>query len=253
MRARLEARRRRQSGDLFIDYGWVKLLYSGDGDVQEIAYHLHQAEWHRHDMHVLRSLVGPGETAIDVGANLGFVTTMLAALVGRDGRVLSLEPSPITFAKLQKTIAANALSQVVACNLGAGAAPGTQILTQVNRNSGNGSILASGGGPSRAIRIERLDDIPQAWQTPVSFLKIDTEGYEPHVLTGARRLIEHNQPVIYMEMGGDYVASTLESIELLSEAGYDTDRVRAIDWSEVGNGSNYFFLPTPRASPAGPG
>jgi FkbM family methyltransferase len=216
--------------------------------VQEIAYHLHQAEWHRHDMHAFRSLVGPGETAIDVGANLGFVTAMLATLVGGDGRVVSLEPSPLTFAKLQKTIAANGLSQVVACNLGAGSAPGTQTLTQVNRSSGNGSILAAGSGPSQVIRIERLDDLPEAWETPVSFLKIDTEGYEPHVLRGARRLIEHSRPVIYMEMGGDYVDSTLESIELLSEAGYDTARVRAIDWSQVGNGSDYFFLPGPRAS-----
>src|ERR1700690_3891326 len=113
-RARLELRRRRSDGGLFIDYGWIRLLYSGDGDEQEVAYHLNQHSWREKDMVVFRSLLAPGGTAIDVGANLGFVTTMLASIVGPTGRVVSFDPSPAVFAKLEKTIAANGLSQVTA-------------------------------------------------------------------------------------------------------------------------------------------
>jgi FkbM family methyltransferase len=243
MRARLEYRRRRCSGELYVDYGWVRLLYSGDGDRQEIAYHLHQAEWHRHDMHAFRSLIAPGQTVVDVGANMGFVTAMLASLVGPDGRVVSLEPAPATFAKLQKTIAVNGLSQVVACNVAAGAGAATELLRQVNRSSGNGSLVAPTGERAVEIRVQALDDLPELRGTTVSLIKIDTEGYEPQVLTGARRLIERDRPVIYIEMGGDYVDSTLESIRLLSDAGYETAHVRSVDWSQVGNGSDYFFLP----------
>ncbi len=244
-RATLDARRRRVAGDLFIDYGWIKLLYSGDGDVQELDYHCNQARWHDKEMHVFRSLIAPGQTVIDVGANLGFMTTIFASLVGASGRVLSFEPSPAVFEKLEKTVAANGLSQVIAKRLGCGATPGTQRLQQVNRSSGNASIIGGADGASVEIRVVPLDDVPEVWMAEVSLLKIDTEGYEPQVLQGAQRLISENKPIIYLEMGGDYLASTLQSIEFLSEAGYETAHVRSIDWNRVGNGSDYFFLPRP--------
>lgn len=241
-RLQLDQRNRRSDGDLFVDYGWIRLLYSGDSDDQEIAYHLNQARWYEKDMHVFRSLLAPGQTAIDVGANMGVVTTMLASIVGPAGRVLALEPSPAVFEKLQKTIVANELHQVVPLNIGCGASPSIKRLNHVGGSSGNASIVGHGKSWTE-IRVERLDDVVEAWATPVSLLKIDTEGYEPEVLQGAERLIGEHRPTIYLEMGGDYPASTLRSIELLSDADYGTDHVRSVDWSTVGNGSDYFFFP----------
>lgn len=63
------------------------------------------------------------------------------------------------------------------------------------------------------------------------------------VLRGAERLVAEHRPIIYIEMGGDYVESTRESIAWLENAGYDTGHVRDIDWAAVGNGSDYFFWP----------
>jgi FkbM family methyltransferase len=242
-RIELDLRRRcAGSGDLFIDYGWIRLLYSGDRDEQEIAYHQRQACWHEQDMSIFRSLLAPGRTAIDVGANLGFTTTMLASVVGPAGRVLSFEPSPAVYAKLRKTVEANSLDQVITFNLACGASASMQTLHAVNRSSGNSSII--GEGPAaEAVEVVCLDDVKEVWESPVSLIKIDTEGYEPEVLTGARRLIEEQRPILYLEMGGDYLQSTRRSIELLSELGYGIDHVAQTDWSEVGNGSDFFFLP----------
>lgn len=241
-RAELDLRIRRADGDLFVDYGWIRLLYSGDSDSQEIAYHMNQERWYEKDMHVFRNLLAPGETAIDVGANMGFVTTMLASIVGPAGRVVSFEPSRTVFEKLRKTVAANGLEQVVPMNLGCGASSSVECLNEITSSSGNASIVGH-GNHSTAIRVERLDDIPEAWASSVALLKIDTEGYEPEVLRGAARLIETHRPIIYLEMGGDYLASTVQSIELLQHAGYGVDHVRSVDWVRVGNGSDYFFLP----------
>jgi FkbM family methyltransferase len=242
-RTELDLRARVHGVPFAIDYGWCRLPYSGDGDVQEIAYHLNQARWYEKDIHVFRSLIAPGQTAIDVGANSGFITLMLASLVGPQGRVLSFEPSPAVFAKLQNTIAVNGLSQVVAKNLGCGSTTSTARLSRVSNSTGNSSIVAAGTHPIY-VQIEPLDNIPEAWESPVALLKIDTEGYEPEVLRGAERLIAEHRPVIYLEMGGDYVESTLESIGYLARSGYDVEHVRSIDWTQVGNGSDYFFLPT---------
>ena len=241
-RAELELRRRRVSGDLFVDYGWIKLLYSGDADGQEVAYHLNQDHWHEKDLHVFRSLLAPGQTAIDVGANLGFITTILASIVGPTGRVISFEPSRVVFEKLLKTISANQLSQVVPLNYGCGSRSSVETLSMVSDSTGNASIVGT-GHDGIDIELRRLDDVPEVCASPVSLLKIDTEGYEPEVLEGARKLIEDHKPVIYLEMGGDYVESTHRSIRFLADAGYRTDHVEAVDWSEVGNGSDYFFIP----------
>ena len=228
-----------------MDYDWIRLLYSGDGDYQEIAYHRNQSQWHEKDLMVFRSLLAPGQTAIDVGANLGFVSTILASIVGREGRVLSFEPSPTVYPKLLKTIEANDLTQITPFNCGCGEVASTEVLHTVSKSSGNSSIVAPGEGTE--IKVVRLDDVDEAQETPVRLLKIDTEGYEPMVLRGAQRFIEKHRPTIYMEMGGDYVDSTLESIQLLEDAGYDTAAVRDIDWSQVANGSDYFFYSPRRA------
>lgn len=244
LRARLLLRKRLHPGDLFIDYGWIKLLYSGDSDAQEVAYHLHQAIWYEKSMQVFRSLLAPGQTAIDVGANSGFITAMFASLVGPEGRVLAFEPSGPVYEKLTKTIAANGLTQVVPFNFGCGAAASVERLHRVSKSSGNSSILGN-GGDSIDIRVERLDDIDEAWRDRTALLKVDTEGYEPQVLRGAERLIAEHRPIIYLEMGGAYVDSTLESIALLKDAGYGVDHVATLDWAAIGNGADYFFFPRP--------
>lgn len=241
-RVELELARRR--GRDFIDYGWIKLLYTGDGDLQEIYYHLDQARWYDKDLTIFRSLVAPGQTVIDVGANLGFVTTILASLVGPTGRVISFEPSPTIYRKLLRTIELNGLEQVIALNLGLGEEPDLLQLHEVSSSSGNSSLLGSASPASVDVRVLRLDEVPEARETRVSLLKIDTEGFEPFVLSGATQLIREDRPIIYLEMGGDYVESTLRSIRILDDLGYDTSHVASVDWSQFGNGSDFFFLPS---------
>lgn len=245
-RAELQARARLHGGQLVVDYGWGKLAYAVDGDGQEVAYYQNADRWHEKDQHVFRSLLAPGQTAIDVGANSGFITLILAQLVGSAGRVLSFEPSPIVFKKLERTIAVNQLQQVEPINLGCGSEVAVKQLNRVSDSTGNSSIVAPGSDPTE-IHIKPLDDVELVWEHPVSLLKIDTEGYEPEVLRGAKRLLAEQRPIVYLEMGGDYVDSTLQSIELLDEAGYGVDHVRQLDWTAIGNGSDFFFWPRPQA------
>jgi FkbM family methyltransferase len=234
--------RHKITGDFHIDYGWIRLPFSGDGDWQEVYYHQHQAEWREKDLMVFRSLVPPGSTVVDVGANMGFVTTILSGLVGSQGRVIAFEPSSRTFAKLQRTIRINGLSNVRAINAGCGASREMLELHDLGGSSGNASIVGEGTVRER-IEVVRLDDVPELNERPIALIKIDTEGFEPHVLEGARRLIAEHKPTLYLEMGGDFVDSTRRTIELLKELGYDVRHVEHLDWSLYGNGSDFFFRP----------
>jgi FkbM family methyltransferase len=246
-RARRELCKRRLDrlkGDrshVFVDYGWIRLLYTGDGDVQELDYHINCLAWYRQDLAVYRQYLGPGDTAVDVGANLGFVTTMLAEAVGKTGTVFSFEPAKATFAKLQLTIQENDLTQVRSYRAGCGSRPDTAALHRVSASSGNSSI--HGAGPAERIELVPLDSIVEIFEKGVRLVKIDTEGHEPEVLRGAENLIATRHPVIYTELGGGYTASTMAALDLLDQYGYETGHVRRVEWSDVGRGSDYVFLP----------
>src|SRR4051812_19690833 len=97
MHARLEREARRRGRPLFVDYGDIKLLYSGDGDLQEIHYHLNHREWWQHEMQVISPYVQDGDCVVDVGANVGFISVLLARLVGPGGQVHAFEPDPSSF------------------------------------------------------------------------------------------------------------------------------------------------------------
>jgi FkbM family methyltransferase len=237
-RAVLKVLHRRADGDLFVDYGWGSLIYTNDGDVQELLYHLHQADWYAKDMKAFRGLINRGDTVIDVGANMGFVTLMLASLVGSTGRVVALEPSPKTFRKLRQTVEKNGYADLVtALNLGCGSEAGTVTLHQVSGSSGNATVRGNIEGGEQ-INLTRLDDLDVSG---VDLIKIDTEGFEPQVLQGGEKLIADGRPIIYIELGGHYLDSTPEAVALLADFGYDTSQVRNVDWDSIGNGVDFIF------------
>ncbi|MCZ7590741.1 MAG: FkbM family methyltransferase [Kiritimatiellae bacterium] len=60
----------------------------------------------------VRQLVGPGNVVVDAGANVGYITALLAQWVGVDGRVHSFEPVPITSDLLRRSVAHLKLGQV---------------------------------------------------------------------------------------------------------------------------------------------
>jgi FkbM family methyltransferase len=56
---------------------------------------------------VLKRLVKSGDTALDIGANVGYMSLVLAKFVGKSGRVFSFEPDSKNFASLKRNLALN--------------------------------------------------------------------------------------------------------------------------------------------------
>jgi FkbM family methyltransferase len=86
---------------------------------------------------VVRAVLKPGMTFVDVGANWGYFTLLAAHLVGAEGRVLSLEPDPRLFQTLSSNLAMNRLDQVRALQLAAADAPGLLSLAGFDESQGN--------------------------------------------------------------------------------------------------------------------
>ncbi len=170
------------------------------------------------EMAILDLVVPRGREAIDVGANWGTYTARLANLATR---VTSLEPNPRLVRLLARTVPAN-------CNVieaAAGAEPGIATLhiprTGVRALDGLASLKGA------ATDVVDTVDVPvvalDAYaDRDIGFLKIDVEGFELEVLTGARRLIERQRPVILIEVEERHVKGAVARVAaVLASLGYE--------------------------------
>jgi FkbM family methyltransferase len=143
-----------------------------------------------------------GGNFIDIGANLGYFTCLLAKLAGPSGRVIAIEPEPANLALLKTNVAANGLEQVVKIfPVALGATEGTATLNLYkNSNRGRHSLLSTGSGEQVMVPLTTLDalvDKSLLSGAAIDFVKMDVEGYEPYVMQGAPQTLDR---VRYMNM-----------------------------------------------------
>ena len=142
--------------------------------------------------------VPPTGLSIDAGCNIG-LSTILLARCRPEATVIAIDPSPVNIAFLRKNLAANAITNVEVVEAALSDRPGTLNLHVSGAWSHIvGAAHLTPGLASVAVPVRTLDQLV-AGRGPVSFVKIDTEGHEPHVLVGGRAMIERDRPLMLME------------------------------------------------------
>jgi FkbM family methyltransferase len=146
--------------------------------------------------------VRPGMNVVDVGANFGYFTLLLADLVGETGTVLAVEPNPDAAASIRESIMLNgfaARTRVSACALGD--APGSALLFLPHHEPKNASIVDnadSPGGRTIETPVRTLDEL--AGDGPrIDLVKIDAEGSEPRIWAGMRNIVRRDRPRLLLE------------------------------------------------------
>ncbi len=178
---------------------------------------------------VVNRYVRPGDRALDVGANVGATVFLLAQRVGSTGRVDCFEPGPSFIARLRCNLALNPkLRELVHCHgVGLGDKPGTLNWAEDPHFPGNGYLTQKRG---IEVPVVLLDDYFSGKTDRIDFIKIDVEGMEFEVLSGARRLLEAHRPTIFYETLMDFEAYRKEKVrqraaDLLLGLGYRLYRV----------------------------
>ncbi len=151
----------------------------------------------------LRELIAQtGLHFIDVGANIGDWTLALKKLAGAGAKFAAYEPSRSAFVILKEQFASDPFVQIF--DSAVGDRPGTMTLLEES-NAGKGSTLVPGltriTGENRVVNVTTLDDEIERLGWPlVDCIKIDAEGYDFHVLRGAREALEsHSIAVVQFE------------------------------------------------------
>lgn len=155
-------------------------------------------EWAEDELQLLKPFLAPGDTVVDIGANIGTHTLGFAEFVGASGRVIAFEPQRLIYQCLCANLALNNLAHVWALQVGVSDRQATMSVPQVDYNfDGNfGGIALCESGNGEQVPIVCLDDYNL---TVCRLIKIDVEGMEYQVLKGAHKTISALKPVLYVE------------------------------------------------------
>lgn len=177
----------------------------------------------------------PKGTAVDVGANFGCWTLPLTK---HAHHVVAIEPQSGCFKLLSRSLRTNKYRNVTRYNFAVGDQNDTSWVSHLDLdkdvNFGGVSIgvmcAEHLSATPEKIEIKRLDDLLHGF--PVSFIKVDVEGFEQKVLAGARETIMRCKPILFAEMDHPYtIAKRLK--EQIENMGYVTDKL----------GGNYLGMP----------
>jgi len=134
----------------------------------------------------------PGDTVIDVGANIGVLSLLASRLVGPSGRVLAIEAHPRTYAALLNNLKRNPATNVSQVNIAVGPEPGTVRFSDRQDDDWNKVEHDSG---TLEVEVKPLDDVCAGYNH-IDVLKIDVEGFELQVLKGATEVLERTDCVL---------------------------------------------------------
>jgi FkbM family methyltransferase len=167
---------------------------------------------------LLDRLVGDEDTFIDIGANWGWYSLLIASRPGYRGRIDAFEPFPTTYADLVSVVAQAGLDGVIRCHdLALADHDGSASMGFSDGVQSGLARLGEDGGAR--VRLARLDSL--GLPKP-DVIKIDAEDHELEVLQGAIATIDAARPFIVFEnwLHRGNPDLTLAPLELLESHGY---------------------------------
>lgn len=209
------------------------------------------------ELRVLQHLVRPGDFVIDIGANIGVYSKILSELVGRDGRVYSIEPFPPTFEILCYNIRNLSLDNVEPINVAISDSEDVITMGLPYDSSGaethyRASIVKDYADKSKIemtnVQATTIDSCFLRAPKIISFIKCDVEGHELACIKGAKKFLAQSQPAWLVEVSGepdDTDSAAHDVFKILYDKGYiawwfDGSNLRKRRSGDTS--TNYFFL-----------
>ena len=174
-----------------------------------------------HVVAALKKMLRPGMRCLDIGAQPGFFTCLMASRVGESGSVTAFEPMPKSFRILERNVLENKFfGRVIRHNVAASAKTSEVDGVAVSNMYVVGNV--DGGEPVRFKTIP----IDEVVIEPIDLVKIDIEGHEPSALAGMCKIIGRFRPVIITEANEYWLrkcssTNSNEYVQKLVDYGYD--------------------------------
>ena len=175
-----------------------------------VLYHLTRGSYEPQEIRFFRSMLKPGDTALDIGANFGLYTILAAKQVGREGRVLAFEPNPNSLRYLRLNILLNRQSRIEVVPVALSNEEGETEFICVSQGAYSALKVGETPGNTSAITVRQttLDAIAAAESLYlVDFVKMDVEGAELLVLQGGEEFFSRiPRPLVMCEFNDNRAA-----------------------------------------------
>lgn len=165
------------------------LLYKHAFPVYNIIYPVFKRRQDKDEIALLKQYIKPGDTVLDIGANIGFYTRILSELVGETGKVYAFEPDTTNFRYLQQN--ARQLKNAALYNQAVSDHTGSITLYRSTMLNVDHKTYAS-DAYSEKYEIPCISPDELLEGKPVQFIKIDIQGYEYFAFRGMRRILQEN-------------------------------------------------------------
>jgi FkbM family methyltransferase len=177
-----------------------KYLMFADADDFSVTPHVAlNGYWESWTTVAVARILSPGVHAVDVGANHGYFTLLMADAAGRDGRVVAIEPNPRLAELLVRTIEVNGYSASTAVLARAAAASSGRAADLVipRHRWADASVVRDATPLDVIVTVDTIsiDDAVAAWPR-VDFVKIDAEGAEETIWAGMECTLRRNRGII---------------------------------------------------------
>lgn len=176
---------------------------------------------------ICSQLVRPGDTVLDIGANIGMVTLWLSKLVGEQGKVHAFEPNPELQKILEEMLSHNQVSNVCLYPIALGTEQGSLELRIPRVNAGAASLIRNRNLSDCdvvEVPVRPLSKIvAEEGINSIRLIKIDVEGFEAEVFQGGQEVLESIRPeVILFELNErlDGLIRDQPVIKILRDFGY---------------------------------
>lgn len=162
--------------------------------------------------------VKPGDTVLDVGANVGYYTVLASKTVGPKGRVFAFEPDPRNLTLLRKNAVLNKCRNVVIVNKAVDSTKGRSSFLQDHANPGE-SRLVNNKGTIRVSTTSLDAFVKNAHVRRVDVVKMDIEGAEVAAIVGAKKTFSPRKgTTLFIECNPGKLAQSLHAAEDLLRA-----------------------------------
>ena len=174
-----------------------------DSELCKLIYYKH---FEAHEREFMNAFLRPGDTFVDVGANIGLFSLIAARIVGPSGQVFAFEPTPLSYSRLQENIQANRFANVRTFQLALSDQEGS---LEFSKSVDGFDAWNSPAAPAMGSKIEKEQVQATTWDKfssdhdlrgKVTMMKIDVEGWESKVLAGACESLQRpDAPLLQVE------------------------------------------------------
>jgi FkbM family methyltransferase len=172
---------------------------------------------------VMDVLLRPGDSFVDIGANIGMITLHARHLVGAAGRIECFEPNPECVEAIREHLRINGIENAIVHPCALSDSNGSLLLKLTSDHTGTATLAEVGSDAVRSMTVDvRIGD--EMIGTVPRLIKIDVEGFELQVLRGLRHTLSKYKPFLLTELSESLFAragtSVAEVAGFLFDLGY---------------------------------